>query len=972
MYKKAYTGDKLKHLGSNWVEIHLWEEGKDHQIVPYNNIAYQECTEKEQTHTGLNGEFLKPTSKWFYSKNPNYSSKNTPNLHFHDMKPHQKFLIERYGVNDVPSKGHREIFFDIECEIGGALTEEYIESAPMPITSIAWWDKQKDHWAILILDKKKQLSHTKTGGNKNKEIIPCVTENELLAKFVEAIREMDPDILIGYNCIPKTSRIWGKNEILEIQKVKEGDSLFGLSNRVSRYVSSNMKEQIEIKLDNGNTLKCSKDHIFPVYEKTSKYQSLNPLLNTLSDKTVEDMMRVSNPLYLEVIKGNNINNPQFYDIVGGEHDKLIENDDLYLLGLIFTDGWYHNEKKDKSTISISNSDKELIKNIIPLVNKNRTEGRIIKDINSLKPHQSKEYPKAKPNYRLRAFSRKNNKNKFEILKKFIYEEDNKSLNINLLSKLSKEQFLHFFSGCIDGDGGVNNQRVHFCNYEGNIHKIHELLLWNGVHSTIELSENILNIPYCNIFDNKTFIDSLILRGYKNKQRNEDLRYFEFNNKPSNNSKKYILGDKILIRIKCIENTHQKVDMCDITTSTGYFNYEGVKTHNCDYFDIPYLYYRMCRVIGKEWADQLSPIGKVNAKKNNKYFHKPNQFVDIIGIESLDYMRLHKKYAQKDEPSWKLDSIGAKYVGMNKIEYDGNLDQLFANDIHKFIQYNFVDVEILQKLDEKLQYISLTKNLSHKGKHNYSEVYSNSITQDGAISAYLLSQNIIPPPKEPNPQKKDNYAGGFLFCPKAGLYKYMFDEDLTSLYPSIIMSINIGKETFVGRIIDADERNNRLGLNDLQAKDQNELLLVENNKHQQTNIKVSDLITIIKNSKLAIAANGTMFRTDKESVLSTILKKWFEERMIYKNKMKEAYKAEDKESGDHWHLYQHTVKILLNSLYGALSLPSFRYGMNLQVLSEAITLSSHRIIQESALCANSHINNIMKNEKLTKEFKESLK
>jgi len=116
----------------------------------------------------------------------------------------------------------------------------------------------------------------------------------------------------------------------------------------------------------------------------------------------------------------------------------------------------------------------------------------------------------------------------------------------------------------------------------------------------------------------------------------------------------------------------------------------------------------------------------------------------------------------------------------------------------------------------------------------------------------------------------------------------------------------------------------------------------------------------------------MFRTDKESVLSTILKKWFEERMIYKNKMKEAYKAEDKESGDHWHLYQHTVKILLNSLYGALSLPSFRYGMNLQVLSEAITLSSHRIIQESALCANSHINNIMKNEKLTKEFKESLK
>ena len=92
-----------------------------------------------------------------------------------------------------------KLFFDIECEIGGALTKEYIESAPMPITSIAWWDKIEDHWAILILDKKQELSHTKTGENKNKEIIPVKTEKELLGKFIEMFRDINPDILIGYN-----------------------------------------------------------------------------------------------------------------------------------------------------------------------------------------------------------------------------------------------------------------------------------------------------------------------------------------------------------------------------------------------------------------------------------------------------------------------------------------------------------------------------------------------------------------------------------------------------------------------------------------------------------------------------------------------------------------------------------------------------------------------------------------------------
>ena len=574
MYKKCYQGKKLGH---NVWEMHLWDE-KGHQVIPYENIAYQECSEEEHTNIGLNGEYLKHTNNWYFSKNPNYSHKNTPGLHFHDMKLHQKFLVERYGINDIPSTGHREVFFDIECEIGGALTEDYIESAPMPITSIAWWDKTPDTWHILILDKKSQLKHTKA---KNKEIIPCGTESQLLAKFIEIIRDIDPDILIGYNS--------------------------------------------------------------------------------------------------------------------------------------------------------------------------------------------------------------------------------------------------------------------------------------------------------------------------------------------------------------------------------------------DYFDIPYLYYRMCNTIGKEFADHLSPLGKVESKKFSQFFYKRNQYVDIIGVESLDYIRLHKKYSWKDEPSWKLDAIGEKYVGMKKIEYEGNLDQLFETDIHKFIQYNFVDVEILQKLDEKLEYIALTKNLSHKGKHNYSEVYSNSITQDGAISAYLLSQNIIPPPKETNPKKKDGYAGGYLFCPKAGLYKYMFDEDLTSLYPSIIMSINIGKETFKGRIIDADDRNNRLGLNDLKERNPEEELLVENSKHQQTRVNVGRLIAMIEQNNLAVSANGCLFSTDKESTLSTVLNKWFDERVEYKNKMKKAFKSGNKEKGEYYHLMQYTMKILLNSLYGATALPGFRYGMNHSILSEAITLSGHRIIQESALCANRHMNRVIKGE-----------
>ena len=564
IYKKCYA----TRLGGNKYKIHLWDEA-GYDEIEWSNVAYQECDENESEFRGSNGEPLKKIYKW---------DKNTTNLHFHDMKPHQKFLIERYGINDTPSKGHRELYFDIECEIGGALTEEYIEKAPMPITSIAYWDRTPNKWVILILDRQNQLTAHKS---ENKEIIPVQTEKQLLSKFIENFRAIDPDILLGYNS--------------------------------------------------------------------------------------------------------------------------------------------------------------------------------------------------------------------------------------------------------------------------------------------------------------------------------------------------------------------------------------------DFFDIPYLYYRICNVLGSEVASYLSPINQVNCKKGNDYWYIDSQYVQIIGVESLDYMRLHKKYSWKDEPSWKLDAIGEKYVGLNKIEYDGNLDQLFSTDINKFIEYNFRDVEIIKALDEKLQYISLTKNLSHKGKHNYSEVYQNSVTQDGAISAYLLSQNIIPPRKDLNPKSKKGYAGGFLFCPKAGLYKYMFDEDLTSLYPSIIISLNIGKETYAGRIIDADDRNNRLGLNDLKSRDLDETLLVENPKGKHAHVEVGKLIDIIESQNWTISANGSMFKTDRESTLSTILKKWFQERVDYKNLMKKAYKAGDKEKGEYYHLMQYTMKILLNSLYGATALPSFRYGMSYSILSEAITLSGHRIIQESALAANRHMNKVIRGE-----------
>ena len=195
---------------------------------------------------------------------------------------------------------------------------------------------------------------------------------------------------------------------------------------------------------------------------------------------------------------------------------------------------------------------------------------------------------------------------------------------------------------------------------------------------------------------------------------------------------------------------------------------------------------------------------------------------------------------------------------------------------------------------------------------------------------------------------------------------MFDEDLTSLYPSIMMSLNIGKETLIGRIVTTNDRDNRLGLNDLKKMDPKNEFEVENLQRKSKILSVGEILALIEQNKLAITANGTMFRTDKPSTLSVVLAKWFDERVVYKNAMKKAFTNGDKEKGQLNHLRQYTMKILLNSLYGATALPSFRYGSVL--LSEGITLTGQRIIQDSGTFINQEAAKLLKPNKEVYEIR----
>jgi len=352
--------------------------------------------------------------------------------------------------------------------------------------------------------------------------------------------------------------------------------------------------------------------------------------------------------------------------------------------------------------------------------------------------------------------------------------------------------------------------------------------------------------------------------------------------------------------------------------------------NTDGYDIPYLLGRCKKVLGKQSIKKFSPAGIVTQNTKSKKWK-------IFGVSSLDYIKLYKNFTYTELPNYRLDTVAKTELGKGKVEYDGDLDDLFEQDIHKFAYYNMTDTDLVYELDEKLQLINLARTICHKGHVPYEDVYYASKYLDGAAIVDLKRNGFVAPNKQfrfIEEERQDALAGAYVMPPIPGLYKWIYDLDLTSLYPSIIMSLNISPETKIGVINGWDEK------------------CLLNTEPVQVNMNgnvINDIKIWLQDNNYTIASNGTVYDTSRKGFLPAILEKWFNERVKFKNKRDEfEVGSEDYKFYD---ALQLTQKVLLNSFYGVLGLKTFRFH-DLDNAG-AITATGQSVIKFSAHVINSY-------------------
>jgi len=368
--------------------------------------------------------------------------------------------------------------------------------------------------------------------------------------------------------------------------------------------------------------------------------------------------------------------------------------------------------------------------------------------------------------------------------------------------------------------------------------------------------------------------------------------------------------------------------------------EVVTGWNVELYDIPYLVRRLDRVLGEKLMKRFSPWGLVT--EDEIYIAgRRNISYDVGGITQLDYLNLYKKFTYKAQESYRLDYIASVELGQKKLDHSefDTFKDFYTKGWQKFVEYNIIDVELVDRMEDKMKLIELAITMAYDAKANYADVFSQVRMWDTIIYNYLKKRNIVIPPKERS-DKDSKYAGAYVKEPIPGMYDWVVSFDLNSLYPHLIMQFNVSPETLL------DERHPTVTVDKI----------------------LNQELTFELYKDYAVCANGAMYRKDVRGFLPELMDKIYQDRTIYKKKMIAAKQQYEKKKTKELEKeiarcnnIQMARKIQLNSAYGAIGNQYFRYYKLAN--AEAITLSGQVAIRWIENKLNQYLNKILKTQEV---------
>ena len=357
--------------------------------------------------------------------------------------------------------------------------------------------------------------------------------------------------------------------------------------------------------------------------------------------------------------------------------------------------------------------------------------------------------------------------------------------------------------------------------------------------------------------------------------------------------------------------------------------------NSEFFDIPYIVNRCRRILGDEWVNRMSPVGNVYSRTIRGQFGAEQVKWYIEGISLIDYLDVYKKFTQGLRESYKLDAIGELELGQKKVEFGNmNLATLSDDDWQTFVDYNIQDVRLLKHLEVKLKFIELLRMLAYTGLTTFEAAMGALSVINGATAirgrrrGQLIHTFIRNEDTGKNP-------GAYVGVPLKGFQTDIISFDANSLYPNVMISLNMSPETKVGKIEDKTDKD----------------VTIRHVNGKTFTLPINNFAKFVNDEKIAISKANVLFTQKRKGVMPEILDEYYNKRVEVKRELtalKRAYsKNKDKATKvkiDQLDAKQLCIKIFINSIYGYFGNKNAPFGDD--DIASSITLTGQAVIKTS--------------------------
>jgi len=691
------------------------------------------------------------------------------------------------------------------------------------------------------------------------EVRTFEAEAAMLDAFVEYIEDTDPDLFTGWNCLPADSRILKADGTEQrIEDVSVGDEVMGSDEQQTTTAEvtnkwESEKDILRYRLADGTDLRSSEDHRVMVGDddqvdwkegseidvgdyllKPRKLNVDSEHVPTLSDLVPIEYQRFGTKDAIKSFKSElpygavselaeefdlatgTLHHPKTgvwtpercqvasdrYDVAlpdGGREYRRTRNDldreltdhEMYLAGLVLTDG----TMSPDDGVRFYNTREELHEQF---------------------PGETHLEPDGKGCYK---------QNVLDYARMYAFNglgipfgnKNDGEVDLSTVFELPESYIERFLAGVIDGDGNISSSVTVAAENRSIGEWYVKLFRRLGIYA--EQRENVVRVPDAereirrlrdqvlpHLTHSKKREALKALDGGKS-GRSENIPYALFEADTGTDEKR-IGRDKhrrginlkrhettldewpeyVFVEVEDVERVGTETTY-DIETTTHNFFADDCLVHNCEDFDVPYFFDRMEELDpGSEYnlsVDRFSRIGEV--------WRSGWGGPDIKGRVVFDLLYAYKRTMFTELESYRLDAVGERELGVGKERYTGDIGDLWEQDPERLLEYSIRDVELCVEIDRKQDVIAFWDEVRTFVGCKIEDAPTPGDTVDMYVLHKAFGKFALPTKGQ---QESEEFEGGAVFDPITGVKEMVTVQDLKSLYPMCMVTINAGPETKV--------------------------------------------------------------------------------------------------------------------------------------------------------------------------------